>query len=365
MAGIYQNGEFKEKISPFLKGKLIELKETKGENSPDYKAIYYQYTKLDNESIESKEDNNRHWEADLSFEGQEHGVERLYNKSAVLEPTMICAAHCRYCLRANYEIFTLSEQELVKIAKFCGSESVKDMINEVLVTGGDPLVVPKKLNYLVEALINFAPNIKIIRIATRLPLHNPSRIDNNVIEIFKKHSDKVRFELATQINHPAALFPECVDSYKKFRDVGATLYSQNVLLKGINDDIETLAALYNNIREVGIEAHYLFHSVPMRGMHHYRTTVAKGIKLAKELTNSGLISGRAKPMYAVMTDIGKISMYEGTYLMKDEDTNMILLQSSYKYEDRIRNNPNWKLPKTAEVDENGLLRMWYLDGRDD
>lgn len=318
MAGKNKIGEFSEKISPFLKNKIIELRNTYGEDSEEYKAIFLQYTKLDKEYDEAVEDNNRHWEADIALEGQDHGVERLYNKSAVIEPTMVCAAHCRYCLRANYDIFTLQDDELTRIAKFCGSDLVKSTLNEVLITGGDPLVVPQKLNILVSEIVKHAPNVKRIRIATRLPLHNPSRVDNNVFEVFKKHRDKVRFELATQINHPIDLFPESVEVYKKFIEMGVTVYSQNVLLKGVNDNIKTLAALYNKMREIGIEAHYLFHCVPMRGMHHYRTTVAKGLELAKQLTNSGLVSGRAKPMYAIMSDIGKTTLYDGTLLKKDE-----------------------------------------------
>lgn len=362
MAGKTQKNEFREKISPFLKNKMEEIKNKKGENSEDYQALYLQYTALDEEKQESSEANRRHWEADMNIESQEHGIERLYSKSVVIEPTMVCAAHCRYCLRANYDIFTLKEDELTNIAKFCGSDNLKNQVNEVLITGGDPLIVPKRLNYLVDALIEHAPNIKIMRIATRLPQHDPLRIDNNIYEIFRKHRDKVNFELATQTNHSVEFFPETVEIFETFKGMGVPVYSQNVLLKGINDNVETLVNLYNKMREIGIEAHYLFHSVPMRGMHHYRTTVEKGIQLIKELTNSGKISGRVKPMYALMTDIGKITLYDGAILEKNKERNEILVQSSYKYEDRLKNNPNWKLPKTAEVDKNGYLRMWYLDG---
>lgn len=364
MAGKNKQGIFLEKISPFLEKKLNELKQTKGENSEEYRAIYLQYTRLPQEDNVETEDNQRHWEADMPFEEQGHGVERLYSKTVVIEPTMVCAAHCRYCLRANYNIFTLSEDEIIRIAQFCGSDKVKQSANEVLITGGDPLVLPNRLNFLIDALTRYAPNIKIMRVATRLPLHDPLRIDSNVYEIFRKNKDKIRFEIATQINHPTDLFPETIEVYKHFNDMGIPIYSQNVLIKGVNDNIDTLVALYNKMREVGIESHYLFHCVPMRGMHHYRTTVAKGLKLAKELTNSGLISGRVKPMYALMTDIGKITMYEGTYIKKDEEKNLVYLQSSYKYADRLKFNPNWQLPQTAEVDENGYLRMWYLDGND-
>jgi len=366
MAGINKSGVFREKISPFLQQKLAELKEIKGENSEEYRALMLQYVRQEVEDQEENESNKRHWEADLVVEdNQVPGAERLYNKTAVLEPTMVCAAHCRYCLRANYEIFTLDEEELIKIARFCGSGDVGQTVNEVLVTGGDPLVLPNRLNFLIEKLIEYAPNIRIMRIASRLPLHNPLRIDNNVYEIFRKHKDKVRIELATQINHPVDLFQETIEVFKNFRDMGIPIYSQNVLLKGVNDNIDTLTSLYLALRDIGIEAHYLFHCVPMRGMHHFRTTVAKGLRLAKELTNGGLISGRAKPMYALMTDIGKITLYDGTILEKDEKRNMILVQSAYTYESRIKNNPGWKLPGTAEIDKNGYLRMWYLDGTDE
>jgi len=364
MAGKDKKGIFREKISPFLENKISLLKQTLGAESEEYRALYLQYTRLDEEDNEEIEDNNRHWEADMPFEDQAHGIERLYNKTAVIEPTMVCASHCRYCLRSNYNIFTLSEEEIIKIAQFCGSDQVKDNIYEVLITGGDPLVLPNRLNFLVNSLINYAPNIKIMRVATRVPLHDPARIDNNVYEIFRKYSDKVRFELATQINHPVDLFPETIDVFRNFLNMGIPVYSQNVLLKNINDNINTLVGLYNKMREHGIESHYLFHCVPMRGMHHYRTTVSKGLRLAKELTNSGLISGRVKPMYALMTDIGKITLYDGTILEKDEKRNMILVQSNYKYEERLRNNQTWKLPENAEVDDNGLLRIWYLDGTD-
>lgn len=356
--------EFREKISHFLREKLEELKIRKGENSEDYKALYLQYHMSYNEKEESSEVNLRHWHADMDIESQEHGLERLYTKTLAIEPTMVCAAHCRYCLRSNYDIFTLREDELLNVAKFCGSNNTRDQVNEVLITGGDPLIVPNRLNYLIEALIEYAPNIKIMRIATRLPLQDPYRIDNNVYEIFRKHRDIVNFELATQINHPAELFPEAVKVFKEFRDMGVTIYSQNVLLKSVNDKIKTLINLYNRLREMGIEAHYLFHCIPLRGTHSFRTTVEKGLQLARELTNSGKISGRIKPMYALMTEIGKITLYEGTILDKNKERNEVLVQSLYQYEERLKNNPNWKLPRTAEVDENGYLRIWYLDGED-
>lgn len=366
MAGLSKQGDFSEKISLFLRGKMEDIKNRLGENSHEYQSLYLQYVRQDIENIEEAEANQRHWQADLKNISEidiPNGIERLYTQSAVIEPTMICASHCRYCLRANYDVFTLSEDELLKIALYCGSPSTRDDLSEVLITGGDPFVVPKRLKFLIEAIIENAPNIKRIRIGTRLPLHDPSRVDNDIFEIFIRNRDKIRFEIGCQINSEIELFPEVIAVFEKLRSLGIKIYAQNVLIKGVNDDINSLVGLYRKLRDLDIEAHYLFHSVPMRGMHHLRTSVRKGLELTSELTNSGLISGRIKPMFAIMSDIGKVTLYDGTIIGKNEN-NYILLKSSYKYDDRMRLNPGWQLPETAHVDENGYIQVQYLDGID-
>ncbi len=234
-----------------------------------------------------------------------------------------------------------------------------------MITGGDPLIIPNRTLFLVEALIEHASNIKIFRIATRLPQQSPSRITNSVLRIFQKRPG-LRFELATQINHPVELsFPETVEVFSRFRELSVVIYSQNVLLKGINNDVAVLTDLYDAMRDAGIEAHYLFHCIPLRGMRHMRTSVQQGLDLIKQLTCQGYISGRTKPVFAAMTDIGKIIFYEGSILMRDTAHNRMLLQSNYSHDERSRWNQSWQLPASAEIDDLGLLRVWYPDGSDD
>ena len=94
----------------------------------------------------------KHYEAEVEDESHPeelHGLERLYRRTMVIEPSLVCAAHCRYCLRSNYEKHTLSESQLISVAKYCGAPERKDTLNEVLITGGDPLIVPKNLNFLI------------------------------------------------------------------------------------------------------------------------------------------------------------------------------------------------------------------------
>lgn len=368
MAGISRNGEFPEKISKFLQDKINKVALEYGQASKEYKALALQYLKYPAEGQASEENNNRHWEADLHIEDSSentlilHGMERLYNKSIVVEPTMICSSHCRYCLRGNYDIFTLSEEELLKIAQYCGKTGAETGLEEILITGGDPLIVPQRLDYFIESIIEHAPNIKIIRIATRLITHDPARIGDSFYNILRKRSSNLRFEIATQINHSIEFFPETVEVIRKIKSLGAVIYSQNVLLKGVNDDIDTLIDLYNTMRRNDIEPHYLFHCVPMRGMHHFRTSVEKGLQLITEMVNSGKMSGRVKPMYALMTDVGKVTLYEGTIINKTGG--YLELNTCYKYEDRMRWNPAWKLPETAHVDTNGNIIIKYLNGVD-
>ena len=79
----------------------------------------------------------------------------------------------------------------------------------------------------------------------------------------------------------------------------------------MNDNLQTLVELYGLMRRVGIEGHYLFHAIPLRGMSHHRTSLRKGLELATKLSSCGEFSGRAKPKYAVLSDIGKIVIYDG------------------------------------------------------
>jgi lysine 2,3-aminomutase len=286
-------------------------------------------------------------------------LERLYRRCLVIEPTLACIAHCRYCLRSMYPRHTLSEKELVEVARYCGGAANRDVLSEVLITGGDPLTIPRRVETLLDALIEHAPNVRVVRLATRVPTQDPGRIDDDTLRLFDGRPS-LRFELATQINHPVEFFPESVAALHRVADLGVRIYAQNVLLKGVNDELSTLIELYDLMRQHGIEAHYLFHAVPLIGTHHLRTSLSRGFELASGLSSCGFVSGRAKPMFAAMTDIGKITLYEGCIV--DRRGQEVLLQSHYRLAERVTWNPSWQLPANAEVDQEGRLRVWYLEG---
>lgn len=356
---------FRQLLTPFLEEKLRLIEACHGRESSEYQALARQYIRATREDASSEETNLRHYDADVRTCEDSPGlpgVERLYRRTLVVEPTLACAAHCRHCIRANYPRHNLTESELSDVARYCGAPSNREDLREVLITGGDPLLIPRRVESLLEALREHAPNIRTVRIATRIPAQAPEMVNGEVLRLFED-KQPLRLELATQINHRIELFPEVVDAFRRIMDRGVGVYAQNVLLRGVNDDVDTLVDLYDALRDVGIQPYYLFHCVPLMGMGHLRTTVQRAVELANGLTSSGMICGRAKPMLAAMTEIGKIVLYDGGVLRRDN--RRLLLQSHYHVEDRRRWNPAWQLPANAEVDRHGLLRVWYLDGHDD
>ena len=224
-------------------------------------------------------------------------------------------------------------------------------------------MIPKRLAVIFSEVQKYAPNIEIIRIGSRVPVQDPSRINDEMIKILKT-SSPLKLEIGTNINHPSELTVEARKAYTDLYKVAFKIYDQSVLLKGVNDDINILNKLYDGFRYLGIESHYLFHCIPMQGMTHHRTSVQRGLDISEQLINSGIVSGRAKPMFTLMTDLGKITLLPNTILDRNDD-NEILIQSRYTVDDFKYTNPSWELPKSASIDENGYLRVWYSDGTDD
>ena len=360
------NSNFSEKLTPYLKQKLVETSEKYGLDSEEYKAFERQYLKSTEEDEINEEERLRHYQSEVhvNYEGKPlRGVERLYRRTILLEPAMVCAAHCRWCLRGQYPQFSLDDDEITNFAKYAGSEEVRNDLKEILITGGDPLMIPKRLEVIFSKVQKYAPNIEIIRIGTRIPVQDPSRVNDEMIKILKTAAP-IKLEIGTNINHPSELTVEARKAYNDLYKAVFKIYDQSVLLKGVNDNVDVLSELYDSFRYMGIESHYLFHCIPMRGMSHHRTSVQRGLDISKQLINSGLVSGRAKPMFTLMTDLGKITLLENTILDRN-DNNEILIQSGYTIDDFKNRNPSWELPNSAFVDEDGFLRVWYPDGTDE
>jgi lysine 2,3-aminomutase len=287
------------------------------------------------------------------------GVERLYRRVAVVDLLTACSSECVFCIRGLYNPHTLNDSEMSQITDYLARD---EHLAEVLITGGDPLIAPKKLSELVSGIATSAPNIQVIRIGTRLPVQDPFSFGPDHYEIFERYSDRFLFEIAIQINHPFELQPEPIEVINRLNSSGVRLYSQNVLLKGVNDDIDTLIDLYDRLRSLRVIPHYLFHAVPIIGTDEFRTSVARGLGLARQLTTCGYLSGLGKPMFAVMTAVGKFTPYEGS-ILSDHD-GILTFRTSYRLADRLRWNPGYRLPEVATVNDLGTIDVQYIDGVD-
>lgn len=358
--------DFPELISPFLKNKLQELENEFGTDHWRYQSIARQFQRHGAEKSQESQGQERHYHADITPDTDVciEGMERLYRRSVVMELTTSCFAHCRWCLRSHYHRFKLSKERISSNLEILAGKA-GESVREILLTGGDPMIGLQMLDYTLGEIASKLPQIEIVRIGTRIFTHNPHHIDDDALLILKKHKQNFRIEIGTQINSPIEFFPESVDAMMRMQDFGIVIYNQHPLLKGVNDSVSVLAELYDRMRYLGIESHYLFHCVPMIGMQHHRTTISRGLDLMKSLSSGGYFSGRAKPHYTAMTAVGKITLYHGSFLRKDEEKNQVLLKSGYLLKDRLKYNPSFEMPSSASVDDEGFLNIWYQDGCDD
>ena len=212
-----------------------------------------------------------------------------------------------------------------------------------------------------DKIIKEAPNIRIIRIGTRLPVQNPEYLNNKILEFFSDNRNKVYFEVALQINHVIEFQEETERCIRELQSVGVTIYSQNVLLKDVNDSMESLIQLYDTLRYQRVESHYLFHPVPIVRTAQFRMPLTRFLQFSKELTASGEIPGRCKPMFSIMTDVGKCTLYHGTIGGKSPE-GFYDIYTGYSLEERYKWNPNYRLPEGTRVDKAGKIIVKYLDG---
>lgn len=343
-------------VSKYTQSLLTNAEKNHGQDSSEYKGIFNQYFRMP--QVEQSNGNNaRHYESEMSSDFPK-GLERLYKRVVVIDLLTACASECVYCLRGYYEPFTLSKVDITQIADYLSQETE---IQEVLITGGDPFVSPKNLKMLLSTIASSENNIRFARIGTRYPVQSPEKFDRTLFEFFNSLKDELQIEIGCQINHPYELQTITCDIFNELSLVGCNIYSQNVLLRGVNDSVSILSELYDQLRSLRIDPHYLFHAIPLKRTDEFRTTVEEGLDLINELTSCGEISGRAKPMYALMTDIGKVVLYHNS--IEKRENGRLLIKTHYRLDKRRQWNPGYNLPKTASLNEDGTMSVYYLDGQ--
>ncbi len=232
--------------------------------------------------------------------GEDHstvvpGLVHRYPDRVLFLTTPFCSTYCRYCTRSRmvgesgeYE-FGPSQWEKA-LAYLEAHAEVRD----VLLSGGDPLALrDDKLDWLLGRLRRIK-HIEFLRIGTKIPVVLPMRVTRDLVRMLKRHHP---LWMSIHFTHPAELTPEVSESCARLADAGIPLGSQTVLLKGINDEVDTMKRLMHGLLVRRVKPYYLYQCDPVTGASHFRTPVEKGLEIIRGLR--GHTSGYAVPTFVV------------------------------------------------------------------
>ena len=224
------------------------------------------------------------------------GVVHRYPDRALLKITHTCAVYCRFCFRREMVgpdgVKALSPAALDAALAYLAA---RPEIWEVIVTGGDPLVLSaRRLRELMDRLA-VIPHVKVVRFHTRVPAVDPDAVTPELVDALKCSGKAVY--VALHANHPRELTPQARAACARIVDAGLPMLGQTVLLRGVNDDPEVLGALMRAMVETRIKPYYLHHGDLAPGTAHLRTSIADGQAVMRSMR--GRFSGLCQPTYVL------------------------------------------------------------------
>ncbi len=252
-----------------------------------------------------------------------------YRDRALLLSNGACAGYCRHCFRRSWTGSVPGFIGDAELDSACAYLVAHPELQEILVSGGDPLVATNgRLETLLARLRSSRPDI-LLRVCTRLPVVHPARIDAVLVALLRRFRP---LRMIVHINHPRELPPETCSAISSCVDAGIPVHTQTVLLKGINDDEQVLAVLFRKIVTLGASPYYLFQGDLAQGTSHLRVNLETALSLYARLKH--LVSGLCLPRFAV--DLpgggGKLALHPGciagkstygdgspAYLLRDTD----------------------------------------------
>jgi lysine 2,3-aminomutase len=224
------------------------------------------------------------------------GIVHRYPDRVLLKAVHACPVYCRFCFRRETVgpggLGTLSSEKLDAALSYVAGQ---EEIWEVILTGGDPLILSaRRLHEIMTALARIA-HVKVVRLHTRVPIVDPERVDADLIAALKASGKTVY--VAVHANHARELTPTARAACARLADSGIALVSQTVLLRGVNDDAGVLAELMRAFVETRIKPYYLHHPDLAPGTSHFRVEIEEGQRLVRALR--GRLSGLCQPEYVL------------------------------------------------------------------
>jgi lysine 2,3-aminomutase len=223
------------------------------------------------------------------------GLVHRYPDRVLLTPLLVCPVYCRFCFRrarVGDAEATMGEAEMDAALAYVAE---RPDIREVILTGGDPLMLSVARLGALLGRIGAIAHIELIRIHSRVPVSDPGRITPALARILGEVGKPVW--LAVHVNHPRELSPAAAAGLARLARAGVPLLSQTVLLKGVNDRAEVLEDLFRALVRNRVRPYYLHHPDLAPGTSHFRPTIAEGQALMRALR--GKLSGIAQPSYVL------------------------------------------------------------------
>lgn len=266
------------------------------------------------------------------------GLVHRYPDRVLLLVLDFCSAYCRYCTRSRvvgHGAIYPSRSRLERAIEYIRATPT---VRDVLISGGDPLTLnDERLNWLLSRLREIR-HVEILRIGTKVPAVLPQRITQNLVRVLRRHHP---LWMSLHFTHPAECTPEAHRACERLANAGIPLGSQTVLLKGINDNVETMKALFHQMLRMRVRPYYIYQCDPISGSSHFRTSVEKGLEIIHGLR--GFTSGYAVPTFVIDAPGGggKIPLMPNYVAGRDGDD--LLLRNytdrTYRYPDPTGNCP--------------------------
>lgn len=208
------------------------------------------------------------------------GLTHRYPDRVLMLITDMCSMYCRHCTRRRFSGQKDHELGKDRIDKCIEYIEKTPVVRDVLLSGGDALMVSdERLEYIISRL-RAIPHVEIIRIGTRVPVVCPQRITDDLCNMLKKYHP---IWVNTHFNHPYEITPESTDACAKLANAGIPLGNQSVLLRGVNDCVNIMLELVHGLVKIRVRPYYVYLCDLSVGLSHFRTTVSKGIEIMEGL----------------------------------------------------------------------------------
>ncbi len=222
------------------------------------------------------------------------GLTHRYPDRVLFLITDMCSMYCRHCTRRRFAGTNDSESTSERIQKAIDYIAKTPVVRDVLLSGGDALMVSDKFIESIIQRLRAIPHVEIIRIGTRTPVVCPQRITDDLVNMLKKYHP---VWINTHFNHPSEITPEAKLACEKIVNAGIPLGNQSVLLRGVNDNVDVMKKLVQDLVKIRVRPYYIYQCDLSQGIKHFRTPVSKGIEIIENLR--GHTSGFSVPTFVV------------------------------------------------------------------